>query len=92
MNKSELVESISKKTGLSLKHSQLALKGFLDAVNDELADGGEVALIGFGKFYVRDRPARTARNPRDGKPVQIPASKAPVFTAGKPFKDAVNGK
>ncbi len=92
MNKSELVESIANKVGLTTKESQTVLKAFLETVREELTNGGEVVLIGFGKFHVRDRAARTARNPRDGKPIKIEASKLPSFSAGRALKDAVNHK
>ena len=62
----------------------------LEAIRDELAAGGEVNLIGFGKFSVKDRAARTGRNPRTNEPMDIPAFKLPTFTAGRTFKEAVN--
>lgn len=92
MNKSEFVESIAKKAGLTTKESQTALKAFLETIREELTNGGEVVLVGFGKFHARERAARTARNPRDGSPLQIPASKLPTFSAGRALKDAVNHK
>ena len=62
----------------------------LEAIRDELAAGGEVNLIGFGKFSVKDRAARTGRNPRTGEEIQVSAYKLPTFTAGRTFKEAVN--
>ena len=90
MNKSQLVDSIAKKSGLTVKDSTAAVNAFLESVKDALAGGDSVTLIGFGSFLVRDRAARSGRNPRTGKVVDIPAVKVPAFKAGKPLKDAVN--
>lgn len=90
MNKSQLVDSIAKKSGLTIKDSAAAVNAFLDSVKDALAKGETVTLIGFGNFLVRDRAARSGRNPRTGEVVQIPAVKVPSFKAGKPLKDIVN--
>ena len=73
MNKSQLVDSIAKKSGLTIKDSAAAVNAFLDSVKDALAKGETVTLIGFGNFLVRDRAARSGRNPRTGEVVQIPA-------------------
>ncbi|MDD5868058.1 MAG: HU family DNA-binding protein [Succinatimonas sp.] len=90
MNKSQLVESIAKKSGLTNKDSAAAVNAFLESVKESLSKGEAVTLIGFGSFLVRDRAARSGRNPRTGKVVDIPAVKVPAFKAGKPLKDAVN--
>ena len=90
MNKSQLVESIAKKSGLTNKDSAAAVNAFLESVKESLSKGEAVTLIGFGSFLVRDRAARSGRNPRTGKVVEIPAVKVPAFKAGKPLKDAVN--
>ena len=90
MNKSQLVESIAKKSGLTNKDSAAAVNAFLQSVKESLSKGEAVTLIGFGSFLVRDRAARSGRNPRTGKVVDIPAVKVPAFKAGKPLKDAVN--
>ena len=90
MNKSQLVESIAKKSGLTNKDSAAAVNAFLESVKESLSKGEAVTLIGFGSFLVRDRAARSGRNPRPGKVVDIPAVKVPAFKAGKPLKDAVN--
>lgn len=71
MNKSQLVDSIAKKSGLTIKDSAAAVNAFLDSVKDALAKGETVTLIGFGNFLVRDRAARSGRNPRTGEVVQI---------------------
>lgn len=91
MNKQELIASIADKSGLTKKDSENALNAFVDTVQEALADGERVQLVGFGTFEVRHRKAREGRNPRNPEEViQIPASKAPVFRAGKGFKDIVN--
>ncbi|RVU54569.1 HU family DNA-binding protein [Anaerosphaera multitolerans] len=91
MNKSELVASIAQKSNLTKKDAEMALNGFLASVEEALADGEKVQLVGFGTFEVRERKAREGRNPRNPQEViKIPASKAPVFRAGKALKEAVN--
>lgn len=90
MNKSELVKQIAERAGLTQAQATTALQAFETSIIDELAKGGEVALIGFGTFKVTDRAARTGRNPQTGAEIQIAASKAPTFKAGKGLKDAVN--
>ena len=90
MNKVELVEAMAKKTGLSKKDAEKALNAFVDVVNETLAKGEKVQLIGFGTFDVKSRAARVARNPRTGAELKIAASKAPAFKPGKALKDKVN--
>lgn len=91
MNKAELIASIADKSGLSKKNAEAALNGFVDSVREALADDQKVQLVGFGSFEVRERKEREGRNPRDPKQkIKIPASKAPVFKAGKTLKAAVN--
>jgi len=90
MNKSELVTALAAKTELSRKDAEKVISAFVDAVSDTLTAGDKIQLIGFGTFDVKDRPARTARNPRTGEEIKIAASKAPVFKAGKALKDKVN--
>ena len=90
MNKSELVKQIAERAGLTQAQATTALQAFETSVIDELTNGGEVALIGFGTFKVTDRAARTGRNPQTGAEIQIAASKVPSFKAGKALKDAVN--
>ncbi|MBQ9274837.1 MAG: HU family DNA-binding protein [Succinivibrio sp.] len=91
VNKSELVESVAKKSGLSNKNAASAVSAVLEAIKDALANGDQVTLVGFGTFLVRERAARQGVNPRTKQKVEIPAVKAPAFKAGKPLKDAVNG-
>ncbi|MDD4371244.1 MAG: HU family DNA-binding protein [Anaerostipes sp.] len=92
MNKTELVAAIAEKTELSKKDAEKALKAFTDVVADELKKGEKIQLVGFGTFEVSERAAREGRNPRTGEAMQIAASKAPKFKAGKALKDVVNGK
>ncbi|NLD18096.1 MAG: HU family DNA-binding protein [Tissierellia bacterium] len=91
MNKQELVAQIAEKSELTKKDSESALNAFIETVQEALADGDKVQLVGFGTFEVRHRKAREGRNPRNPEEkINIPASKAPVFRAGKGFKEIVN--
>lgn len=90
MNKSELIELIAKSAGINKTQATAALQAVETGVIDTLANGGQVTLTGFGTFKVTDRAARTGRNPKTGEEIQIAATKAPVFKAGKGFKEAVN--
>lgn len=91
MNKAELVASIAEKSNLTKKDAEGALNAFMKSVEESLVDGEKVQLVGFGTFEVRQRKAREGRNPRNPKEViHIPASKAPVFKAGKTLKESVN--
>lgn len=93
MNKSELVAMMAEKSGLTKKDTELALKAFIASVEEELADEGKVQLVGFGTFEVRHRKERMGRNPQNpDQEIKIPASKAPVFKAGKGLKEIVNAK
>lgn len=89
MNKSELIAKIAEKSGLNQKDAGKALDGLTQAVSDALANGEDVTLVGFGTFSVKERAARTGRNPQTGEEIQIAASKVPSFKAGKALKDAV---
>ncbi len=90
MNKTELVANVAEKAGLTKKDAEKALAAVLESVQQALIEGDRVQLIGFGTFEVKERAARMGRNPQTGKDMEIPASKAPVFKAGKALKDAVN--
>ena len=92
MNKTELIAAIAKKTDLSKKDAEKALKAATDTIAAELKKGEKVQLVGFGTFEVAKRAAREGRNPQTGKVMKIKASKAPKFKAGKALKDAVNSK
>ncbi len=90
MNKTELVTEMVNQTNLTKKDVEAVLNSFVDVVTKELKDGGRVQLIGFGTFEVAERAARTGRNPATKETIEIAASKAPKFKAGKALKDAVN--
>ena len=90
MNKAELVSMISAKSNLTKKDSESALNAFVETVQGELKKGEKIQLVGFGTFEVRKRSARNGVNPRTKQSITIPASKAPVFKAGKALKDSCN--
>jgi DNA-binding protein HU-beta len=90
MNKSDLVDAIADSAGLSKADAGRAVDSFVGTITGALQSGQAVSLVGFGTFSVRDRAARTGRNPRTGATIQIAASKNPAFKAGKALKDAVN--
>ena len=90
MNKAELVAAIADRTDLSKKDAEAALKAFTDVVAEELKKGEKIQLVGFGTFEVSERAARTGLNPRTKETIEIAASKAPKFKAGKALKDLVN--
>ena len=89
MNKTELVAALAGKAELSKKDAEKALNAFVEVVSDAMKAGDKVQLVGFGTFESKDRPARTARNPRTGESVKIPASKAVSFKVGKALKDSL---
>ena len=89
MNKTELAAAVAAKTELSKKDAEAAVNAVLASITDALAEGDKVALVGFGTFETRKRPARTGRNPRTKETIEIPATTAPAFKAGKALKDAV---
>jgi DNA-binding protein HU-beta len=90
VNKSELIEAVAEGADISKAAATRAVDTMISSVVDTLAKGDQVAIAGFGSFVVRERAARTGRNPRTGEEIQIAASKNPAFKAGKAFKDAVN--
>lgn len=90
MNKRELGDAVAASFGGNKAMGGAAVDAVVDAITKALAKGEKISIAGFGNFEVRDRPARTGRNPRTGEPVQIKASKAPAFKASKNLKDAVN--
>ncbi len=92
MNKQELIDFVAKQADLPKTKAQAAIEAIFDGIKGTLKKGGEVRLVGFGTFSVAQRAATTGRNPRTGKPLDIPASKQPKFKAGKELKDAVNKK
>ena len=90
MNKTELIAAIAAKTGETKKDAEATLNAFVNVVSETLAKGDKVQLVGFGSFEVRKRAARKGRNPQTKEEIKIPASKAPVFKAGKALKETVN--
>ena len=92
MNKSDLIAAIAAKTGETKKDAEATLNAFIDVVTDALVKGDKVQLVGFGSFEVRKRAARKGRNPQTKEEIKIPASKSPVFKAGKALKELVNKK
>ena len=90
MNKSELVNAMAEKSGLSKKDAAAALNALTEVITEALKAGDEIALTGFGSFHVSKREAREGRNPTTGEAIQIPARNCPAFKAGKVLKDAVN--
>ena len=92
MNKSDLIAAIAAKTGDTKKSAEATVNAFVDVVTESLVKGDKVQLVGFGSFEVRKRAARKGRNPQTTEEIKIPASKAPVFKAGKALKDLVNEK
>lgn len=90
MNKTELVAAVAEKAALSKKDAEKAVSAVVDTITAALADGDKVQLVGFGTFEVRERAARTGKNPRTGAAIEIAASKVPAFKAGQAFKNTVN--
>ena len=90
MNKTELINVVKEKTGLSKKDAEQAVNAVLDTVTEELVKGEKVQIVGFGTFEVRSRSARQGRDPRTNQTITIAASKSPAFKAGKAFKEAVD--
>ena len=92
MNKSDLIAAMAAKTGETKKSAEASLDAFISTVTESLKKGEKVQLVGFGSFEVRKRAARKGRNPQTKEEIKIPASKAPVFKAGKALIDLVNTK
>ena len=90
MNKTELIAAVAEEAVLSKKDAEKAINAVIGTITKALNDGEKVQLVGFGTFEVRERGARTGKNPRTGEAIKIAASKVPAFKAGKGFKDIVN--
>lgn len=90
MNKTELIDRIAEEADISKASAGRALDAALDAITEALKTADPVSLVGFGTFTVRERAARTGRNPQTGAPIQIAAAKVPAFKPGKGLKDALN--
>ena len=89
MNKTELINAVAENTGLSKKDASAAVVAVFDEITKAMAKGEKVQILGFGNFEVRERSARQGRNPQTGEVVEIAATKAPAFKAGKALKEAV---
>lgn len=89
MNKTDLIAAVAEKTAMSKKDSDKVVNAVLDVIAGALSEDEKVQLVGFGTFEVRNRPARKGHNPMTREEIDIPASKAPVFKAGKALRDAV---
>jgi len=90
VNKTELVGSVAEKTGMTKKDAEKAINALFESIEGALAQNDKVQVIGFGTFEVKSREERKGRNPQTGAEITIPASKSPVFKAGKSLKDTVN--
>jgi DNA-binding protein HU-beta len=90
MTKNELADKVAERTGLGSGQARQAVEAAIDAVSDELANGGEVSLAGFGKFSVSNRSARQGRNPATGETIQIAASKGAKFSSASALKKRLN--
>ncbi len=90
MNKTELVTALAVRAGVTKKEADVVLSAIVDVIMDTVANDEKVVLIGFGSFEARERSARTGRNPATGEPLEIPATKVPVFSPGKAFKQKVS--
>ncbi len=91
MNKTDLVEVVADQANLKKKDAEAAVNALFAAIQRDLVAGGKVQIAGFGSFKVKERSERIGRNPKTLEEIKIPASKAPVFVAGKGLKDSVNG-
>ena len=89
MNKTEFINAVAEKSGLSKVDAKKAVEGVVSAVSNALKSGDKVSLVGFGTFEPRKRAARNGRNPQTGKEIKIPAKTVPAFSAGKKFKELV---
>jgi DNA-binding protein HU-beta len=90
VNKSELIEAIAASADIPKAAAARALDAMVETVTDSLKKGDSVSLVGFGTFQVKERAARTGRNPQTGQPIEISAARVPSFKAGKALKDSVN--
>lgn len=91
MNKNELVDAISKKSGLSKADANKAVDALVETVGETLAAGGDITLVGFGRFHISSRAPRQGRNPQTGEVIEIKGGNIPRFTPGKSLKEKVSG-
>jgi DNA-binding protein HU-beta len=89
VNKTELIQAVTDKTGLTKKDATQAVEGVFNAISEALARGEKVQLVGFGNFEIRERAARKGRNPQTGETIDIAASKIPAFRAGKALREGL---
>ena len=89
MNKAEFIKSVAQRSGLTRKDAASAVRAMLEAIPEELKNSGNIQLIGFGTFCMKERPARTYRNPHNGEKVEVPARRLPCFRPGAPLRNAV---
>ena len=92
MNKTELVSAVAERSGLTKKDAENAVNKVFEVIGEALAKGDKVALVGFGTFEVRERSARTGRNPRTGAVIEIAEARVPAFKAGKVLKESIDRK
>jgi DNA-binding protein HU-beta len=90
LNKAELISAVAEKSGMAKKDAEKAVNAVFASIEEALVNGDKVQLVGFGTFEVRERAARTGRNPQTGEEIQIAASRVPAFRAGKTLKEAIN--
>ena len=90
MNKAELINAVAEKTGLSKKDSEKAINATFDTITLSMEAGEKVQLVGFGAFDIKERASRIGRNPKTKEEIEIPASRVPVFKAGKALKDTIS--
>ena len=90
MNKTQVIEAVAAKTGMKKKEAEASVNAFLTTIEEALAQGEKVQLVGFGTFETKERASRMGRNPATGEALEIAASKHPAFTAGKALKDTIN--
>ena len=90
MNKTELLSAVAKESGVKKSDVEAVFEGIVNVIQDEVAKGEKIQILGFGSFERKERGERTARNPRTGEPLKVEASKYPSFSAGSVFKEKVN--
>jgi DNA-binding protein HU-beta len=90
MNKTQLIDAVAKASNIKKSDTEEIINKFLETIEDEVAKGEKVQIMGFGYFSRKERDARTVKNPRTGEPIQVAASKSPSFSAGSAFKEKVN--
>ena len=90
MNKTDLIAAVAAKSELSKKDAEKAVNAFIGSIEEALKASEKVSIVGFGTFETKSRAARKGHNPLTGKEIDIPASKAPSFKAGKALKDSLN--